>query len=29
MITKLNKDPGTKARKMASFAKGARAIFVA
>ena len=29
MITKLNKDPGTKTRKLASFAKGARAKFVA
>ena len=28
-ITKLNKDPGSKARKLASFAKGARAKFVA
>ena len=29
MIAKLNKDPGSKARKLASFAKGARAKFVA
>ena len=29
MITKLNKDPGTKARNLASFAKKARAKFVA
>ena len=26
MIAKLNKDPGSKARKLASFAKGARAV---